>query len=97
MQWLIDNVPDGCILILDEAYIEFAPEEPHHTSTYPAATFCDFAHFRRLTAWRVSVLVMLSGTTISHLRSTRSETISKFRALPSRTIAAINDQEWVAR
>jgi histidinol-phosphate aminotransferase len=26
VQWLIDNVPDDCLLLLDEAYVEFAPE-----------------------------------------------------------------------
>jgi histidinol-phosphate aminotransferase len=26
IQWLIDNLPEQCLLILDEAYIEFAPE-----------------------------------------------------------------------
>ena len=26
VQWLIDNVPEDCLLLLDEAYIEFAPE-----------------------------------------------------------------------
>jgi histidinol-phosphate aminotransferase len=26
VQWLIDNVPQHCMLILDEAYIEFAPD-----------------------------------------------------------------------
>ncbi len=26
VQWLIDNIPDGCTLVLDEAYIEFAPD-----------------------------------------------------------------------
>jgi histidinol-phosphate aminotransferase len=26
VQWLIDNVPDDCLLLLDEAYVEFAPD-----------------------------------------------------------------------
>jgi histidinol-phosphate aminotransferase len=26
VQWLIDNVPETCLLLLDEAYIEFAPQ-----------------------------------------------------------------------
>ena len=80
VQWLLDNVPDDCILILDEAYIEFAPDDTAPRLISPAPTCCVSAHSRKLTAWRVSVLVMLSGTTVSHLRSTKSETISKFHA-----------------
>jgi histidinol-phosphate aminotransferase len=26
VQWLIDNLPDDCMLLLDEAYVEFAPD-----------------------------------------------------------------------
>ena len=96
VQWLIDNMPDGCTLILDEAYIEFAPE-----STAPAIDvsrgnvlrFRTFSKAHGLAGARVGYAFGHRDLTSAFDKIRNHFGIS--RMSQAGVIAAINDQQWV--
>lgn len=98
VQWLIDAVPSTCLLLLDEAYIEFAPEgmePPIDCSRKNLLRFRTFSKAYGMAGIRV-------GYCIGH-----PEVISAFdkirnhfgisRISQAGAIAAIHDQAWVAQ
>ncbi len=98
VQWLIDNVPDGCTLILDEAYIEFAPE-----GTAPAIDvsrnnvlrFRTFSKAHGMAGIRVGYAFGHSDVTSAFDKIRNHFGIS--RISQAGAIAAIKDQDWVAQ
>ncbi len=96
VQWLIDNVPDGCTLVLDEAYIEFAPE-----GTAPAIDisrnnvlrFRTFSKAHGLAGIRVGYAFGHHDLTTAFDKIRNHFGIS--RISQAGAIAAINDQQWV--
>jgi histidinol-phosphate aminotransferase len=96
VQWLIDNVPEGCTLILDEAYIEFAPE-----GTAPAIDvsrknvlrFRTFSKAHGMAGIRVGYAFGHQDLTTAFDKIRNHFGIS--RISQAGAIAAIKDQDWV--
>jgi histidinol-phosphate aminotransferase len=97
VQNLIDNVPDTCMLLLDEAYVEFAPDD-----TAPAfkVTRKNLLRFRTF-----SKAHGLAGIRVGYVIG-HADMISAFdkirnhfgisRISQAGAIAAIQDQDWVS-
>jgi histidinol-phosphate aminotransferase len=96
VQWLIDNVPEDCTLILDEAYIEFAPD-----GTAPAIDvsrnnvlrFRTFSKAHGLAGIRVGYAFGHHDITSAFDKIRNHFGIS--RISQAGAIAAISDQDWV--
>jgi histidinol-phosphate aminotransferase len=96
VQWLIDNVPENCTLILDEAYIEFAPD-----GTAPAIDvsrnnvlrFRTFSKAHGLAGIRVGYAFGHHDLTSAFDKIRNHFGIS--RMSQAAAIAAIKDQDWV--
>jgi histidinol-phosphate aminotransferase len=98
VQDLIDAVPDSCMLLLDEAYVEFAPE-----GTAPAfdvtrknlLRFRTFSKAHGLAGLRVGYVIGHSAM-ISAFDKIRNH-FGIGRISQAGAIAAIQDQDWVAQ
>jgi histidinol-phosphate aminotransferase len=96
VQWLIDNIPDQCTLILDEAYVEFAPD-----GTAPAIDairknvlrFRTFSKAHGMAGIRVGYAFGHRDLTSAFDKIRNHFGIS--RISQAGAIAAIKDQEWV--
>ena len=92
----LDTLPDGCLLILDEAYIEFAPD-----GTAPAINVDDPRLIRMRT---FSKGYGMAGARVGYAIG-QSELISNFdkirnhfgmsRAAQAGALAALNDSDWL--
>ena len=92
----LDTLPDGCLLILDEAYIEFAPD-----GTAPAINVDDPRLIRMRT---FSKGYGMAGARVGYAIG-QSELISNFdkirnhfginRAAQAGALAALNDPDWL--
>jgi histidinol-phosphate aminotransferase len=96
VQWLIDNVPEGCTLILDEAYIEFAPE-----GTAPAIDVSrkNVLRFRTFSKAHGMAGIRVGYAFGHHDIATAFDKIRNHfgisRISQAGAIAAIKDQDWV--
>lgn len=61
VQRMISKVPEGSLLILDEAYIELAPEGSAPTVDPTDTRVIRMRTFQRGTVWQVRAWAMLSG------------------------------------
>ncbi len=96
MQWLIDNVPDGCTLVLDEAYIEFAPDgsAPRiDVSRMNVLRFRTFSKAHGLAGIRVGYAFGHHDLTSAFDKIRNHFGIS--RISQAGAIAAVNDQDWI--
>jgi histidinol-phosphate aminotransferase len=98
VQRLIDAVPEDCLLLLDEAYIEFAPDgtAPRiNTSRKNVLRFRTFSKAHGLAGARVGyafgheVLVSAFDKIRNHFEISRVSQVG--------AIAAIRDQDWVSK
>jgi histidinol-phosphate aminotransferase len=96
VQWLIDNVPEGCTLILDEAYIEFAPE-----GTAPAIDVSrkNVLRFRTFSKGYGMAGIRVGYAFGHHDLTTAFDKIRNHfgisRISQAGAVAAIKDQDWV--
>jgi histidinol-phosphate aminotransferase len=96
VQWLIDNVPEGCTLILDEAYIEFAPE-----GTAPAIDVSrkNVLRFRTFSKAHGMAGIRVGYAFGHHAIATAFDKIRNHfgisRISQAGAVAAIKDQDWV--
>lgn len=94
---MISNVPEGCLLVLDEAYIEFAPE-----GTAPKVAINDPKVIRMRT---FSKGYGMAGARVGYALGAR-DLIGQFekirnhfgmnRAAQAGALAALGDQDWLA-
>ncbi|MCK0172109.1 pyridoxal phosphate-dependent aminotransferase [Aliiroseovarius sp. S1123] len=98
IQSMIDAVPDGCLLVLDEAYIEFAPE-----GSAPALNTNDPRVIRMRT---FSKAYGMAGARVGYAVG-QAELITAFNKIRNHfgmcrisqagALAALNDQEYLAQ
>ncbi len=96
LQWLIDNVPPGCLLLLDEAYIEFASDGTApaiNTSHKNVLRFRTFSKVYGLAGIRVGYAFGHHELTSAFDKIRNHFEIS--RAAQAGAIAAMQDQDWV--
>jgi histidinol-phosphate aminotransferase len=96
VQWFIDNLPDGCVLLLDEAYAEFAPDGTTPVLDVTRKNILRFRTFSKahgLAGIRVGYAIGHSELTSAFDKIRNHFGIS--RISQAGAIAAINDQEWV--
>jgi histidinol-phosphate aminotransferase len=96
VQWLIDNLPDHCTLILDEAYVEFAPDgtAPAIDVTRPnMLRFRTFSKAHGLAGLRVGYAFGHHDLTSAFDKIRNHFGIS--RISQAGATAAIQDHDWV--
>ena len=96
VQWLIDNMPDACTLILDEAYVEFAPEGTApviDVSRRNVLRFRTFSKAHGMAGIRVGYAFGHHELTSAFDKIRNHFGIS--RISQAGAIAAIKDQNWV--
>jgi histidinol-phosphate aminotransferase len=96
VQWLIDHVPETCILLLDEAYIEFAPQgtEPKLDTSRPnVLRFRTFSKAHGLAGIRVGYAIGHSALTGAFDKIRNHFGIS--RVSQAGAIAAVADRMWI--
>jgi histidinol-phosphate aminotransferase len=97
VQRLIDNVPDDCLLLLDEAYFEFAPEDTApriDTSHKNVLRFRTFSKAHGLAGARVGYAFGHEDIVSAFDKIRNHFEISRLSQVGS--IAAIRDQDWVS-
>jgi histidinol-phosphate aminotransferase len=96
VQWLIDHVPETCVLLLDEAYVEFAPEgtAPVIDVSRPnVLRFRTFSKAHGMAGIRVGYAFGHSTLTTAFDKIRNHFGIS--RISQAGAIAAIDDLDWV--
>jgi histidinol-phosphate aminotransferase len=96
VQWLIDNAPDNCMVLLDEAYIEFAPDgtsPPIDTSRKNLLRFRTFSKAHGMAGARVGYAFGHHDITQAFDKIRNHFGIS--RISQAGAIAAMEDQNWI--
>jgi histidinol-phosphate aminotransferase len=96
VQWLIDNLPDTCVLLLDEAYVEFAPDgtAPAIDTARPnVLRFRTFSKAHGMASIRVGYAFGHAGLTSAFDKIRNHFELG--RIAQAGAVAAIRDQAWV--
>jgi histidinol-phosphate aminotransferase len=97
MQWLIDNTPETCMLLLDEAYIEFAPEGTAPQIDITRRNVLRFRTFSKAYGLAGIRLGYAFGhTEISQAFDKIRNHFGISRLSQAAGIAALEDQAWIA-
>ena len=94
----IDRLPDGCLLVLDEAYVECAPEgtaAPIAADDPRVIRMRTFSKVYGMAGARVGYAIAAPGL-ISAFNKVRNH-FGMNRAAQVGALAALQDQEWLAR
>lgn len=98
MQAMIDAVPDGALLILDEAYVEFAPEgtaPPLAPDTEKVIRMRTFSKAYAMAGARVGYAIATSEL-IAAFHKVRNH-FAMARISQAGALAALRDQDWLAQ
>ncbi len=96
VQWLIDNAPDECMILLDEAYIEFAPDGTAPTIDVSRKNLLRFRTFSKahgMAGIRVGYAFGHRDTTTAFDKIRNHFGIS--RISQAGAIAALTDHDWL--
>jgi histidinol-phosphate aminotransferase len=98
VQWLIDHVPDDCLLLLDEAYVEFAPNgtaPPIDVSRRNVLRFRTFSKAHGLAGIRVGYAFGHGDITTAFDKIRNHFGMS--RISQAGALAALADARWIAQ
>ena len=98
IQGMIDNVPDGALLVLDEAYLEFAPEgtaPPLDVTDQRVIRMRTFSKAYGLAGARVGYAIG-DGSMIAAFHKVRNH-FGIGRISQAGALAALGDQDWLGK